>query len=162
MSFCHHSWSEQELEETYCKVMWYAFSNSRQQPDEYDVSCTCSTTLTRSWAVKWNFLSGRYLCNYFQDCAHMWTTVYVCCNRCCVTVVYSPTNRVNNPQHHQRILNSGSSGHDSGTHSESPSLSHTPGEQRGPRRKAREIVKWGEKTGEEGKGKEPREEIGKC
>lgn len=24
--------------------------------------------------------------------------------RCCVTVVYSPTNMMNNPQHHQRLL----------------------------------------------------------
>lgn len=41
------------------------------------------------------------------------------CSHCNVTVVYSPANGVNNPQHHQRILNSESSGHDSGAHSQS-------------------------------------------
>lgn len=85
--------------------------------------------------------------------------VCIFCNHCNVTVVYSPANGVNNPQHHQRILNSESSGHDSAAHSEPPrtvSLLLRKRRVQGERRGNGEMES-------EGRRKKPRgEEIGKC
>lgn len=84
--------------------------------------------------------------------------VRVFCNHCNVTVVYSPENGVNNPQNHQRILNSESSGHDSGAHMQSVSQNCliAPEEEPGPGRKARERGNGESRQGEETRGEQMR------
>lgn len=73
--------------------------------------------------------------------------VCIFCNHCNVTVVYSPENGVNNPQHHQRILNSESSGHDSVAHSESPRTVSLLLRNSRSREKGEGMVKWKVKAG---------------
>ena len=59
--------------------------------------------------------------------------LYVCLCCCCVTVLYSPANRMNNPAP-SKDPHLQSTGHD--TYSESPKLSHTPWGQQRPMKKS--------------------------
>lgn len=72
-----------------------------------------------------------------------------------VWLVYSPMNRKNNPQHHQRVLNLRALAMTAAHTASLPACLIPPGDSRGRGEKAREIEKWGKMTGEE-KGKEPR------
>lgn len=97
----------------------------------------------------------RYLCNIWRSRVCM--SINACAAAAAAVSMWqwcSPMNRTNNPQHHQRILNRGSSGHDSGTHSETPRPPHTPygqarrwGEAVERRKESREKIEKEERMG---------------